>query len=168
MSLSMYQQSVPVLVRALGNLRAFLAKGAAHCEAKKLDPFALTSFRLYPDMFPMSRQVQIACDISKGCVARLSGATAPVFEDTERTFAELDARIEKTLAFVRSIPADQIDGTENKAVVIKTPFRDLNFEGQDYVQKFVLPNVYFHSATAYNILRHNGVDVGKMDFLGQD
>lgn len=167
MSLSMYQQSVPVLVRSLGNLRAFLAKAAAHCEARKIDPLALTSFRLYPDMFPMSRQVQIACDISKGCVARLSGVNAPVFEDTERTFAELDARIEKTLAYVRSVPADQIDGTEGKAIVIKTPRGDLNFEGQGYVQNFVLPNVYFHSATAYSILRHNGVEIGKMDFLGQ-
>ncbi|MGQ0698237.1 MAG: DUF1993 domain-containing protein [Panacagrimonas sp.] len=166
MSLSMYQQSVPAIVRALSNLRAILAKGAAHCEARKIDPLVLPAFRLYPDMLPLTKQVQIACDMSKGCIARLSGLTAPSFEDTEQTLADLDARIEKTLAFVRSATAAQIDGTEAKPIQLKTPRGELNFEGQAYLQFFVTPNLYFHCATAYNILRHNGVEIGKSDFLG--
>lgn len=166
MSLGMYQSSVPALVRALGNLRAILAKAAAHCEAKKIDPAALIGFRLFPDMLPMASQVRIAGDISKGCVARLSDIEAPKFEDNETTFAELDARLDKTIAFLKTATAAQIDGSEKKPVTLKSPRGDLNFEGQNYLQFFVLPNVYFHCATAYNILRHNGVEIGKLDFLG--
>lgn len=166
MSLGMYASSVPAILRALGNLRAVLAKGAAHCEARKIDPAVLVGSRLYPDMLPLASQVRIACDIGKGCVARLSGVDAPKFEDTETTFAELDARIAKTLDFVKSATAAQIDGSESKSVVLKTPRGDMPFTGEDYLRFFVLPNVYFHCTTAYNILRHNGVELGKLDFLG--
>jgi uncharacterized protein len=167
MSIGMYQASVPPLVRTLTNLRHILSKGAAHCEARKIDAAALVGFRLYPDMRPLSFQIQVACDMSKGCVARLSGLEAPKFEDNEQTFAEFDARIEKTLAFIQSASAAQIDGTETKLVVLKTPRGELAFEGLSYVQGFVLPNVYFHVTTAYNILRHNGVELGKFDYLGK-
>lgn len=167
MSIGMYQLAIPPVVRALENLRHILARGAAHCETRKIDPSALIQFRLYPDMRPLTFQVQVACDMAKGCVARLSGAEAPRFEDNEQTFADLESRIERTLAFVRATRAEQIDGTEEKPVTLKTPRGDLNFQGLTYVQGFVLPNVYFHCATAYNILRHNGVEIGKMDFLGK-
>lgn len=167
MPISMYDLTVPSLVRILTNLRGLLDKAAAHAEAKKVDPLALTRFRLYPDMLPFTFQVQVACDMSKGCVARLAGLEAPKFDDSEQTFAELSARIDKTLDFVRSARREQIEGTESKAVTLKSPRGDLNFDGQTYVQFFVLPNIYFHAATAYNILRHNGVEIGKMDFLGK-
>lgn len=167
MSIGMYQLLVPSTLRTLTNLRAILSKAAAHCEAKKIDPQALIRYRLFPDMLPFTFQVQVACDIPKGCVARLAGVEAPKFEDNEQTFAELEARIEKTIAFIKSVTPEQIDGTEAKAVTLKTPRGELNFEGLGYVQGFVLPNLYFHTATAYNILRHNGVELGKMDFLGK-
>lgn len=167
MSIGMYQSSVPALTRALTNLRHLLAKAAAHCEARKIDPAVLITDRLFPDMRPLSFQVQVACDMSKGCAARLGGLDAPKFEDNEQTFAELDARIEKTIAFLQTVSAAQIDGSETKSVTIKTPRGDLHFEGLSYLQFFVLPNVYFHVTTAYNILRHNGVDVGKFDYLGK-
>lgn len=167
MSIGMYQLAIPPVVRALENLRHILARGAAHCEARKIDPSALIQFRLYPDMRPLTFQVQVACDMAKGCVARLSGGEAPKFEDNEQTFADLESRIDRTLAYLRGIKAEQIDDTEEKPVTLKTPRGDLNFQGLAYVQGFVLPNVYFHCATAYNILRHNGVEVGKMDFLGK-
>lgn len=167
MSIGMYQLAIPPVVRALENLRHILARGAAHCEARKIDPSALIQFRLYPDMRPLTFQVQVACDMAKGCVARLSGAEAPKFEDNEQTFADLESRIDRTLAYLRGTKAEQIDGTEEKPVTLKTPRGDLNFQGLAYVQGFVLPNVYFHTATAYNILRHNGVEIGKMDYLGK-
>lgn len=167
MSIGMYQLAVPTLLRALSNLRAVLAKADAHCAAKKIDPLVLTRYRLFPDMLPLTFQVQVACDMSKGCVARLSGVEAPKFEDNEQSFAELDERIERTIAFVKSVSPGQIDGTEAKAITLKTPLGELNFEGLNYVQSFVLANLYFHSATVYNILRHNGVELGKMDFLGK-
>lgn len=167
MPLSMYDISVPNLVRALTNLHGLLDKAAAHAEAKKIDPLALTRFRLYPDMLPLTFQVQVACDIAKGCVARLTGVEAPKFEDNEQTFAELNTRIDKTLDFIRGAKREQFEGTESKPVTLKSPRGDLNFDGQSYVQFFVLPNVYFHAATAYNILRHNGVEIGKQDFLGK-
>ncbi len=166
MSLGMYQSSIPALVRALGNLRNILTKAAAHCEAKKIDPAALIGFRLFPDMLPLASQVRIACDMSKGCVARLGGVEAPKFEDNETTFAQLDARIEKTLAFLATATPAMIDGSETRTVTIKTPRGDLNYEGQTYLQFFLLPNVYFHCTTAYNILRHNGLEIGKFDFIG--
>lgn len=167
MSLSMYTASVPAFVRVLGNLRAILEKAAAHAEARKLDPAALISFRLYPDMFPLSRQVQIATDMTKGCVARLADAEMPKYEDNETSFAELIARVDQTLSFIKGFKPEQIDGSEDKAIQLKSPRGELNFSGQQYLQFFVLPNLYFHAATAYNILRHNGVELGKQDFLGR-
>lgn len=166
MSLTMYQTAVPPIVRALGSLRHVLAKGSAHCEAHKIDEAALIGFRLYPDMRPLVFQVQIAGDIAKGCVARLTGIEAPKFEDTERSFAELDERLARTLDFVKTATPAQFEGSESRSVVLKTPRGELKFEGLGYLQGFVLPNVYFHCTTAYNILRHNGVALGKMDYLG--
>ena len=166
MSLSMYEITVPVLLRALGNLRGILDKGAAHAEAHKLDPLSLTGFRLYPDMFPMSRQVQIATDMAKGCVARLVGQEPPPYEDTEKTFEELQARVDKTLDYIRSIPAEQFDGAEDREVTLALRTGPVQFKGRDYLLFFALPNVYFHATTTYDILRHNGVELGKRDFLG--
>ncbi|MCX7069972.1 MAG: DUF1993 domain-containing protein [Gammaproteobacteria bacterium] len=158
---------VPIITRVLTNLRAITEKGAAHAKAKKIDPASLINFRLYPDMLPFSSQIQIASDASKGCLARLAGIDAPRFEDTEKTFVELSARIDKTLAFVSSVTLDQLQGAEQRAIVIKTPSTELNFTGLTYVQGFVIPNLLFHATTAYNTLRHNGVEIGKMDFLGR-
>ncbi len=167
MSIGMYQASVPPIVRALENLRHLLSKASAHCEARKILPAALIQYRLFPDMRPLTFQVQVACDIAKGCVSRLSGVDVPKFEDTEQTFADLESRIDRTVAFVRSVPASQVDGSEEKPVTLKMPRGDMNFVGLSYLQGFVLPNVYFHCTTAYNILRHNGVEIGKTDFLGK-
>ena len=167
MSISMYQASVPVLARTLNNLINILEKGAAHAEAKKLDPSVLLNSRLFPDMFALARQVQIACDMSKGAVARLAGDEPVKFEDTETTFADLIARVRKVISIVEGYKAAQIDGSETRDVVLKSPRGDMNFKGQAYLQGFVLPNVYFHVTTTYNILRHNGVEIGKMDFIGQ-
>lgn len=168
MALSLYEQSIPPAVRALSNLRAVLGKGAAHCEARRIDPAVLVAARLFPDMFPLSRQVQIACDMAKGCAARLRGQEAERIADTERDLAELQARIDRTLDLLRAVDRATIDGQEARPVRLKTPSGELHFTGQTYVQTFVLPNVYFHCTTAYNILRHNGVELGKRDFLGAD
>lgn len=167
MSISMYQVSVPVFVRALSNLRAILEKGAAHAEAKKFKPEVLLNDRLAPDMHPLTRQVQIATDQVKGCAARLAGVEVPKFEDNEASFEDLYARIDKTLAFVKSLKPEQIDGSENKDVSLPTPRGPLEFKGQPYLLFFVHPNLYFHCTTAYAILRHNGVELGKMDFIGK-
>ncbi|PPE72140.1 DUF1993 domain-containing protein [Solimonas fluminis] len=167
MSLTMYSASVPAFVRLLASLRGILEKAAAHAEARKLDPAALTGFRLYPDMFPLTRQVQIATDMVKGAAARLAGVDVPRYEDTETTFAELIARIDRTLAFLREFRPEQIDGSEDRPIQLKSPRGEMNFSGRDYLQFFVLPNAYFHATTAYNILRHNGVELGKQDFLGR-
>ncbi len=167
MSLTMYSASVPAFVRLLGNLRVILEKGAAHAESRKLDAATLTGFRLYPDMFPLTRQVQIATDMVKGAAARLAGLDVPRYEDTETTFAELIARVDKTLAFLAQFRPEQIDGSEDKAIQLKSPRGEMNFTGRDYLQFFVLPNAYFHATTVYNILRHNGVELGKQDFLGR-
>ena len=167
MSISMYQVSVPVFVRALSNLRAILEKGAAHAEAKKFKPEVLLNDRLAPDMHPLTRQVQIATDQVKGCAARLAGVEVPKFEDNEASFEDLYARIDNTLAFVKSLKPEQIDGSENKDVSLPTPRGPLEFKGQPYLLFFVHPNLYFHCTTAYAILRHNGVELGKMDFVGK-
>ena len=167
MSISMYQVSVPVFVRALSNLRAILEKGAAHAEARKFKPEVLLNDRLAPDMHPLTRQVQIATDQVKGCAARLAGVEVPKFEDNEASFEDLYSRIDKTLAFVKSLKPEQIDGSENKDVSLPTPRGPLEFKGQPYLLFFVHPNLYFHCTTAYAILRHNGVELGKMDFIGK-
>jgi len=163
----MYQASVPVLVRALENLQAILAKAAAHAEAKKIDPAVFINVRLAPDMFPLSRQVQSASDTAKGCVARLAGAEVPSYPDTETTFPELHERLAKTIAFVKGFTPAQIDGSEERSVVLKLRSGDVTFRGQDYLLTMALPNFFFHVTTAYAILRHNGVEVGKMDYLGK-
>jgi hypothetical protein len=165
MTISMYQASVPCFVRTLGNLSAILDKAQAHVDAKKIDPTVLTAYRLFPDMLPMSRQVQIACDAAKGGVARLAGLENPVHEDNEKTLAELQARIAKTLAFVQSVTAAQIDGTEEKDIVVKRGDQEMHYLGLQFLLGNVLPNFYFHVTTAYNILRHNGVEIGKSDYL---
>jgi hypothetical protein len=167
MSLSIHDASVPVLARALGNLAAIVEKGRLHAESEKLDPAVLLGMRLYPNMFAFTRQVQVVSDSAKGCMARLAGVEAPKYEDTEASFAELRQRIDKTLAFVKGFEPRQLEGADSRAVVLKFPNSTLNFNsGWDYLQSFVLPNVYFHSAMAYAILRHGGVKLGKSDYLG--
>ena len=166
MSISMYQASAPRFANMLNNLSALLDKAQAHCEAKKIDPTVLTAWRLAPDMFPLSRQVQIACDTAKGAVARLAGAEIPKHEDTEKTFAELKERIAKTVAFIKGFKAAQIDGSEEKDILLKLQGRDVTFKGMQYLLGFAYPNFYFHVTTSYDILRHNGVEIGKRDFIG--
>jgi hypothetical protein len=163
----MYQASAPRFANMLRNLSALIDKAEAHCAAKKIDPLALTSYRLYPDMFPFTRQVQIACDTAKGAVARLAGAEIPKHEDTEQTFAELKARIAKTIDFVESVPAAKIDGSEEKEIVLAMRSGERRFKGMQYLLGHAYPNFYFHVTTAYNILRHNGVEVGKGDYIGK-
>jgi uncharacterized protein len=166
MSLTMYENSIPVFIRMFANLSSILDKAAAHAEAKKIDPSIFINARLAPDMFPLSRQVQIATDVVKGCAARLAGMDVPRYEDNEATFPELQARIAKTVNFLQSVTAEQINGSEEKTVTLKLGINEIHFTGQPYLLNFVLPNLYFHITTAYAILRHNGVDIGKMDFLG--
>ncbi len=166
MSLSMYQASIPVFLRGFDNLSAILDKAAAYAEARKIDPSVLINARLAPDMLPLAKQVQIASDTTKGAAARLTGAEPPAFPDTETSFAELKARIAKTQDYLKGFAAAQIDGSEELPVVIKLRSGDLHFTGQSYLLGFVLPNFYFHLTTAYAILRHNGLDIGKKDYLG--
>jgi hypothetical protein len=166
MSLSMYQASVPVFQHTLKALDAILDKAVAYATERKIDPAVLIAARLAPDMHPLSRQVQFSSDHAKGCPARLAGVPVPSFEDTENTFPELKARIHKTLDFIGSLKAEQIDGSEGRDITLKTRTRELSFKGQDYLLLFALPNFYFHATTAYDILRHNGVPIGKLDFMG--
>jgi hypothetical protein len=165
MSISMYSAFIPVAIRQLNAMSAILGKAVAHCEARKIDPTAFLLSRLFPDMFPLTRQLQIAADMAKGGAARLAGIEPPKYEDNEATFAELQARLEKTVAFLKSIQPAQIDGKEDADITIKLPSRELAFKGEAYLIGFVLPNMYFHLTTAYNLLRQGGVDIGKQDFL---
>ena len=167
MKISMYQASAPRFANALTNLSAILDKAQAHAESKKIDPAVLGSLRLIADMFPLSRQVQIACDTAKGAVARLALVEIPKHEDTEQTIPELKARIAKTLDFVRSVPAAAIDGSEDREVVLKMRSGEHKYTGLQYLMGHAWPNFYFHVTTAYNILRANGVDIGKRDYIGQ-
>jgi hypothetical protein len=166
MSISMYDISIPVLTRGLTNLSAILDKAAAHAAAKKFDSAVLASLRLFPDMHPFLRQVQIACDTAKGAAARLAEIEVPKHEDTEVTFAELKARIAKTVDFLKSISAAQLKDAESRNIEIKFPNGAWKFTGIDYLTGFVLPNFYFHTSMAYALLRKAGVEVGKGDFLG--
>jgi hypothetical protein len=166
MSLSLYDVSIPALTLGLTNLGAILDKAILHAEARKFDPNILAQTRVFPDMLPFTRQVMIACDMAKGCAARLAGIDNPKFEDTETTLAELKARVEKTKAFIATVQAHQFDGAEAREIVIPAGSRTLKFTGAGYVTKFVLPNFYFHSSMVYALLRHNGVEIGKGDFLG--
>jgi uncharacterized protein len=166
MNISMYQASTPRFTNILKNLSGILDKAQAHAEAKKIEPSVLLNSRLYPDMFALARQVQIACDSAKAAVARLAGVEVPKHEDTEQTFAELKARIAKTIAFVESLKPAQIDGSEEKNIHLKLGSREVDWKGMQYLLGHALPNFYFHVVTAYDILRHNGVEVGKRDYIG--
>jgi hypothetical protein len=166
MNISMYQASAPRFVNSLKNLSVILDKAQAHADAKKIDPTVLTSDRLYPDMFTLARQVQVACDTAKGAVARLAGIDIPKHEDTEQTFADLKARIAKTIEFIGTVKPAQIDGAEDKEIVLKLRGGEVKFRGMQYLLGFAHPNFYFHVTTAYNILRHNGVEIGKPDYIG--
>ena len=167
MAITMQQSSIPTVTRALTNLIAVLEKGAAHCEAKKIDPAVMLSSRLYPDMFPLTRQVQIASDIAKSGVSRLAQVEAPKYEDNEATFADLVARVRKTIAYLETLKPEQVEGAEGRTVKWTQQGTDHSQVGKDYLFQRVLPNVFFHCSTAYNILRHNGVELGKQDFLGK-
>jgi len=166
MSITMHSASVPTFLRMLNNMNVWLDKAETHAQAKKFDTANYLSARLAPDMLPFVRQIQMACDAAKFAVARLSGVDAPKFEDIETSFAELRERIAKTVAFIKSVPAEQIDGTEDKEIGLPRREGTLMIKGEPYLKHFVLPNFFFHMTTAYALLRHNGVDVGKMDFLG--
>lgn len=166
MHISMYQASVPRFINILGNLSAILDKAQAHAEARKLDEAALTGFRLYPDMLPMARQVMIAGDTAKGLAARLAGVEIPVYEDTEKTLPELKARIARTIAYLQTFKPEQIDGTEDKEIVIKRGDKETRYTGMQFLLGHAVPNFYFHVTTTYAILRHNGVEIGKRDYLG--
>ena len=166
MTISMYQASTPRFANILRNLSTLLDKAEAHCATKKIDPLALTTYRLFPDMFPLTRQVQIACDSAKGAVARLAGVEIPKHEDTEQSFAELKTRIAKTIDFLESVPAAKVDGTEDKEVVLQMRSGERRFKGMQYLLGHAYPNFYFHVTTAYAILRHNGVELGKKDYIG--
>ncbi len=166
MSLSMHSASVPVFVRMLGNLDAWLEKAEAHARTKKFDTGVYLNTRLAPDMLVFSKQIQIACDTAKFGVARLAGVDSPKFEDSETTLGELRERIAKTVAYVKSVPAAQVDGTEAKDVVLPRRDGTITLKGEFYLKHYVLPNFYFHVTTAYALLRHNGVELGKSDYLG--
>ncbi len=167
MKISMYQVSVPTFARVLNNLAAILEKAAAHAEAKKIDPIALINFRLFPDMLPFSRQIQIASDSAKGGVARLAGSEPPKYDDSEASIPDLVARLRKTVAYLETFKPEQIDGSEDKTVSWKTQTSTRTMQGLPYLLNHVTPNVYFHVTTAYSILRHCGVEIGKQDFLGK-
>ena len=166
MKISMHQASAPRFANALRNLSAILDQAHAHFEAKKVDPAVPGSLRLIADMFPLARQVQIACDTAKGAVARLAGMEIPAREDSEKTLAELKARIAWTIDFVGSVPASKIDGSEEREVVMKMRSGEVKFNGLQYLMGHAYPNFYFHCTTAYNILRSNGLEIGKRDFIG--
>lgn len=165
MKVSMYELAVPTMSRALENLAGVLEKAAAHAEAKKIDPAVLLASRLYPDMFPLTKQVQIAADAAKGGASRLAQVEPPVFEDNETTFGELVERCRKTVAYLKTIDAAKFDGSEDRTVTWKTR-KGESMQGMPYLLTHVIPNLFFHATTAYGILRHNGVELGKGDFLG--
>ncbi len=163
--LSMHAVSAPIFVRMLNNLSSILANAEKQAKVKGYDPGVLLNSRLAPDMFPLTRQVQIATDHAKGCVARLAGKQIEPIEDTETSFADLQARIKKVLAIVESYTPEQFDGAETREITIKIPNMELKFSGIDYVNQWAMPNFYFHCVTAYDILRANGIELGKKDFL---
>lgn len=166
MTITMYAASVPVFRQILGNLSAILAKAESHADLKKIDPDALLQARLFPDMFPLVRQVQLATDFAKGAAARLAGIEVPRYEDTERDFAGLQARLEKTLAFLDSVPREAVDDGAERDISIGSGAHQRQFTGLPYLLHYALPQFYFHATTAYDILRHNGLDIGKRDFTG--
>jgi uncharacterized protein len=163
--ISVHAMSVDLLANSLANLSHVLGKGHAHATARKIDPTVLLNARLAPDMFPLTRQVQIASDIAKYGVARLAGVEAPKFEDKEQTFEELHARIARTIDFIKGVPGSALEGSEDRTIKVPGRDRTLEFKGLEYLARYVIPNVLFHFTTAYGILRHNGVELGKGDFL---
>ena len=167
MAISMYQMSVPLFLKVLGNLSAILDKGAAFAEAKKVEPAVLLGYRLAPDMLNLTRQVQIASDHAKRASARLAGIEPPAYEDSEASFADLKARIAKTVAFIQALKPAQFDGSEAREINLKVGGADKTLSGQTYFLHNALPNFFFHTTTAYAILRHCGVEIGKGDFIGQ-
>ena len=166
MTISMYDLSIPVFVKKLKNVSAILDKANHYAETKKFDSVNLVTARLAPDMLPLARQVQIATDVVKGCAARLAGIDVPSYPDTESTISELQARIQKTIDFLEGITVSQVQGSETRAIDLKVGGQDKHFTGQEYLSYFVIPNFYFHITTTYAILRHNGLDIGKKDYLG--
>ena len=166
MPFSMYEASIPPMIRMLQNLSSILNKAVAQAEADRTNPAALLEARLAPDMYPLTRQIQITSDTAKGCAARLAGLEVPSFPDTETTFPELQARVAKTIEYLQSVKPEQVAGSENRTITLKFPKRTLEFTGCEYLTGFVLPNFYFHLTTAYDILRHKGIQIGKMDYIG--
>lgn len=166
MSLSLYDVSIPTFLHSLRSLKTILEKAVAHAEARKFDPNVLASMRLYPDMLPLARQIQIASDAAKGAAARLSGTEPPKFEDNETTMAELIARVTKTIDYLEGFKPEQFEGDDNRIITVKTPRMSLNFKAVDFVRHWALPNLFFHVTTAYALLRHGGVEIGKQDYLG--
>ncbi len=162
----MHRASVPAFVQILSALSLVLDKAAAHCAAKKIDPSVLLGARLFPDMLPFSKQVQITCDFAKNTLARLSGTEPAKFADDEKSFDELKARIAKTLDIVKATKPEAVDGSESRDLTVPVGGQPMTFKGETYLVNVALPNFYFHAATAYDILRHNGVELGKRDFLG--
>lgn len=166
MKVSMHALSVEVFANALGNLSWVLGKGAASAASRKIDPTVLLNARLAPDMLPLTRQVQIACDLAKNSIARLAAQEPPRFEDTETSFEQLRARLGRGIDYIRSVPAGALEGSETRDIKVPSGERTLEFKGLEFLQRWAIPNVFFHVTTAYNILRHNGVDIGKRDFIG--
>jgi uncharacterized protein len=167
MSISMYQVAVPVFLRALNNLQHVLTLGQAHAKDKNVDDAVMLQTRLIPDMLPLVKQVQIATDMAKNGTARLAAVDPLKFDDNETTFAELHNRIERAIDYIKSFKPEQIDGSEARAIVLKTRSGDLSFEGQAYLLHYVIPNLFFHCTTAYDILRASGANIGKNDFIGK-
>jgi hypothetical protein len=163
--MNVYDASVPVFTHFLKSLQAILKKAEAHCTAKKIDPAVLLQARLFPDMFALTRQVQIASDAAKGACARLAGMAIPSFPDEEKSFEELQARIARTIDFMAGLKKDQFEGADTRDIHIKAGPRELDFKGAAFLETWAKPNFYFHLTTAYAILRHNGVELGKPDFL---
>lgn len=166
MSQFMYQASVPAMVRMLGNLKKILIKAEKHAKRKNIEPDVLLNARLSPDMFPLTRQIQIATDTAKGCAARLAGKKIPVYKDSEKTFNQLYQRLDRTVAFLKKARYKDFNGAEGREIILQFPSMTLRFTGEEYLNRFVLPNFYFHVTTAYAILRHCGVAIGKRDYLG--
>lgn len=166
MTFSMYSASAPVFKQVLNSLAAIIDKAEAHAAEKKIDPAALLQARLFPDMFPFTRQVQVAADFAKGATARLAGVEAPKYEDTEHSFAELKARIVKTVEFIDSLPQDGIEASAQRDITTGSGDKAKQWKGQVYLMHYAMPHFFFHATTAYDILRHNGLDIGKKDFIG--
>lgn len=167
MTINLHTAATQTFLVSVGGLSQVLQKAEANAAERKIDPSVFLNARLAPDMYPLTRQVQIATDTVKGAVHRLAGLEIPKFEDNEATFAELQARLEKTIALVKSIPADLINGQEDREIIMRRPTGDMTFRAQDYLLGFALPNFLFHAVTAYDILRHNGVPLGKSEFFGR-